>query len=124
MWTPRQLLTDEVVLALRRSQLFTEPLIEFLGWNHGRAARINRNLNPVKCAQTMFRDTDDNAKTHEWLAAFFDRKRNSVRPKAQVSTSIADKMAWQFEQFMEDFETAEEAQAKEVDVEQDALDNE
>jgi hypothetical protein len=92
MWTPKQLLTDEVVAALRQSELFPEELIEFLGWNNGRANRLNTNPNPVKCALTMLRDPtpdDPNEATHEWLEKFFEKKRDSIRPEVETTMNKA-----------------------------------
>jgi len=94
MWTPNQLLTAEVVAALRQSEHFPEELIEFLGWNHGRAKRLNANPNPVKCALTMLRDPtpeDPNERTHYWLERFYEKKQESIRPK--VSTTMGNALA-------------------------------
>jgi hypothetical protein len=96
MWTPKQLLTDEVVAALRQSELFPEELIEFLGWNNGRAKRLNSNPNPVKCALTMLRDPtpeDPNERTHYWLQKFFEKKQDSIRPQVETTMSQALAMA-------------------------------
>lgn len=89
MWTPKQLLLPEVVQALRESGHFSEALIEFLGWNNGRASRLNKNSNPVKCALTMLRDDPDNAKTHEWLDKFYQRKLDSIRPSVDTTMEKA-----------------------------------
>jgi len=96
MWTPTQLLNDEVVAALRQSELFPEELIEFLGWNNGRAKRLNTNANPVKCALTMLRDPapeDPNEATHTWLQRFFEKKKDSVRPEVSTTMNKALAMA-------------------------------
>lgn len=94
MWTPKQLLSDKVVTDLRTSRLFPEVLIEFLGWNNGRARRLNASRNPVKAALTMLRDptdADPNERTHYWLKIFFEKKRDSVAPR--VETSMEDALA-------------------------------
>lgn len=96
MWTPTQLLNDEVVATLRQSELFPEELIEFLGWNNGRAKRLNTNPNPVKCALTMLRDPtpeDPNEATHTWLQRFFEKKKDSVRPEVSTTMNKALAMA-------------------------------
>ena len=88
MWKPKQLLIPEVVAALRQSELFPEELIEFLGWNNGRAKRLNANPNPVRCALTMLRDPtpdDRNEATHTWLTRFFEKKRDSIRPEVPTT---------------------------------------
>ena len=51
MWTPKQLLTDEAVEALRHAG-YTPLEIEFLGWQTGRAGAINKSPNPAKAAAT------------------------------------------------------------------------
>jgi len=124
MWTPKQLLNANVVLTLRRSQLFTDDLIEFLGWSRGRAEAINRSRNPIKAAITMLRDTEDNEKTHEWLRRFYDRKFDSMLPATADTMHKALLLSKDFEKLMQDFVTPEEAWAKETDVQQDKLDHE
>ena len=109
MWTPKQLLQPRVVSLLRQSEHFCEEIIEFLGWNSGRARSLNRSGNPVAAALTMLRDStpeDDNSKTHEWLEKFFDRKRNSLRPDTPHSHETVGKMLQKFSKFKQSYEPA------------------
>lgn len=130
MWTPKQLLTDEVVAALRQSELFPEELIEYLGWNNGRAKRLNANLNPVKCALTMLRDPtpdDPNPHTHTWLQRFYEKKRDSIRPKVETTMNYALAMANRVKHLADDRNTAPNGDADQLfadSAEQAALDNE
>jgi hypothetical protein len=127
MWTPKQLLTDEVVAALRQSELFPEELIEFLGWNNGRAKRLNLNPNPVKCALTMLRDPtpdDPNEKTHYWLGEFFEKKRNSIRPIVETTMNNALTIANRVQSLEREAEVDDSHQLFADSAAQAALDNE
>ncbi len=127
MWTPKQLLTNEVVAALRQSELFPDELIEFLGWNNGRAKRLNSNLNPVKCALTMLRDPapdDPNEKTHYWLGKFFEKKLDSIRPKVETTMNNALAIAHRVQNLKREAEADDSHQLFADSPEQAALDNE
>jgi hypothetical protein len=106
MWKPNQLLAPRVVTLLRQSGHFSEDIIEFLGWNQGRAASLNRSGNPVAAGLTMLRDStpgDDNSKTHEWLEKFVQRKINSVRPDNPHSHETMGKIMRKLGKFQEDW---------------------
>jgi len=127
MWTPKQLLTDEVVAALRQSELFPEELIEFLGWNNGRAKRLNTNPNPVKCSLTMLRDpTPDNPNedTHKWLERFFEKKRDSIRPEVETTMNKALAIANRVKHLEREAEADDSHQLFAGSAAQAALDNE
>jgi hypothetical protein len=76
MWTPRQLLTDETVEALRVAG-FGPLQIEYLGWLSGTASALNRSRNAAKAAHTILASE----KAPKMVAAFMARKQDSVRPK-------------------------------------------
>jgi hypothetical protein len=127
MWTPKQLLTDEVVAALRQSELFPEELIEFLGWNNGRAKRLNENPNPVKCGLTMLRDPtpdDPNEATHTWLQRFYEKKQDSIRPEVSTTMEKALAMANRVQNLERKAEVDDSHQLFADSAAQAALDNE
>ncbi len=95
MWTPKQLLPPEVVDLLRQSGDVPEEYIEFLGWNAGRARALIKSKNPVKAAHTML--ASDTAV--KWLAVFFQKKRDSVKPPTVPDREEADKLLRQFRRF-------------------------
>ena len=126
MWTPRQLLHDDVVLALRRDGI-PELLIEFLGWSSGRANTLNHSSNPVKSARTMLREPhqlnakgENNAKTHQYLDKFCKRKADSIHPEVETTMDSATKAARRIEQLLRN----EEKPYHDDDAEQAALDKE
>jgi hypothetical protein len=75
MWTPEQLLHDDVVAALRHGG-FSATEIEFLGWLSYTAAALNNSKNPVKAATTLLaKDTIDRN-----VEKFMEKKKESVAP--------------------------------------------
>jgi isoaspartyl peptidase/L-asparaginase-like protein (Ntn-hydrolase superfamily) len=99
MWTPKQLLTDESVAALRIGG-FSETEIEFLGWLSYTAAAINNSLNPVKAAHTIMAKESMEAMADK----FAEKKKEStsapkdVDPQASKARRKLRKLAvWQQE---------------------------
>lgn len=76
MWIPQQLLQDDKVTTLKQGGL-TDLEIEFLGWLSYYAGAINNSRNPVKAAHTLLAKD----KTPKLLEAFFNKKKESVKPK-------------------------------------------
>lgn len=79
MWTPKQLLTDEAVDALRQGG-FSEATIECLGWYNGIASAISNSNNPVKAAHTIL----SKERTKTMVDAFIAKKKESVAPKVEA----------------------------------------
>jgi|SRR5277367_515858 len=99
MWTPKQLLTDESVDALRIGG-FSETEIEFLGWLSYTSAAINNSLNPAKAAHTIMAKDSMVAMADK----FAEKKKEStsapkdVDPQASVARKKLRKLeAWQRE---------------------------
>jgi isoaspartyl peptidase/L-asparaginase-like protein (Ntn-hydrolase superfamily) len=99
MWTPKQLLSDETVEALRIGG-FSPVEIEFLGWLNGTAQALNNSKNPVKAAHTILAKP----KMEKLVDGFTKKKKASVYgdPDAPDHNAISQKLRkleqWQTEE--------------------------
>lgn len=88
MWTPKQLITDEAVAALRIGG-FSETEIELLGWLNGTASAISKSKNPVKAAHTILAKP----KMEKMVDMFTAKKKASVyTPDAPDNYQIRRKL--------------------------------
>jgi hypothetical protein len=104
MWTPNQLLRDEVLKTLREAG-FSELKLEFLGWLSYNASAINRSRNPVKAAHTILAGD----KAPKMFAAFQKKKQESVRPKERPQHDAIDEDFRKLEAWAKGVESEEES---------------
>lgn len=86
MWTPKQLLNEETLKALRDGG-FADLQIEYLGWLSYNAAALNNSRNPVKAAHTLLAKES----TEDLLEKFITKKKESVIPKERPDHEDADR---------------------------------
>lgn len=96
MWTPKQLLKDEVIITLRQAG-FSAMQIEFLGWLSYVSNTLNNSTNPAKAAHTML----SKATIEKMVDRFFVKKRETVSPPDPAIHDAVDRKFAKFEQWVE-----------------------
>src|SRR5262249_11566252 len=108
MWTPNQLLNDDVLQTLREAG-FSDLKLEYLGWLSFNAAAINRSKNPVKAAHTILVKAQEEPKAIKMFGLFLQKKQESVRPKERPQHDAIDEDFRKLEAWAKDVQSEEES---------------
>jgi len=89
MWSPKQLLKEEIVAALLLGG-FSPLQVQFLGWLSYNAKALNNSRNPVKAAHTILAKVGKEDGMTKMMESFNKRKLESLRPPDVESHEEAD----------------------------------